>query len=253
SSDVCSSDLVLPIHLYYRCMHPGDEEDWQDPEQPTAALDGVQEAGMPVQNANLYSIPPDNGSSTYRESRREEDLSRRDSFSNPFDSVVGSAIRNPASSEEIETKSKPNQPNPIQEGRSGVARAEDAIEYDLEQLKRDPLAMVAALLDMRERGELGGGPQAAPTSRSQKPKKTQRPRRMPPEGLLRTIGQYAQELGDNPKYVQSDITRATKIYFAAAQIFSGFRNNWFREQLEAAYGAACKRGIKKRVPFFFTT
>ena len=72
-------------------------------------------------------------------------------------------------------------------------------------------------------------------------------------GLLRTMGQYAQELGDNPKYVQSDITRASKIYFAAAQIFSGFTSGWFREQLEAAYAAACKRGIKKRVPFFFTT
>ena len=64
---------------------------------------------------------------------------------------------------------------------------------------------------------------------------------------------YAQQLGDNQKFVQSDITRATKIYFASTQIFSGFQNSWFKEQLEAAFEAACKRGIKKRMPFFFTT
>ncbi len=51
---------------------------------------------------------------------------------------------------------------------------------------------------------------------------------------------------------QSDITRATKIYCASAQIFTGFQSSWFREQLEAAFEAACKRGIKKRMPFFFS-
>src|SRR5947209_16022376 len=48
-----------PVHLYYRCTHPSDEEGWQDPEQPTAAPEEVQVPGTPVQNANLYSIPPD--------------------------------------------------------------------------------------------------------------------------------------------------------------------------------------------------
>ncbi len=112
--------------------------------------------------------------------------------------------------------------------------------------------MAAAPLEMRERGELGGEPQPVPTNCSQKPKKNQRPRRVPPEPLLRYIGMYAQQLGDNQKFVQSDITRATKIYFASTQIFSGFRNAWFGAQLEAAFAAACKGGIKKRMPFFFT-
>ncbi len=53
--------------------------------------------------------------------------------------------------------------------------------------------------------------------------------------------------------MQSDITRATKIYLASTQIFSGFQNGWFRKQLEAAFEAACGRGIGKRMPYFFST
>jgi hypothetical protein len=92
---------------------------------------------------------------------------------------------------------------------------------------------------MHERGVLDAVPQLGP-GRSQKPKKPQRPRRVPPLGLPRTIGQYAQYLGDNPKYIQSDITRATKIYLASQQIFAGFDNGEFRKHLEAAYAAACR-------------
>jgi len=241
-----------PVHLYYQIVRPEDDQGWEDtPEQAATPAQVAQEAEA-AQNANLYSNNPDKTSSPYRESRKEEDLLRKVSSSNPFDGVVGAAIGNSPSSEDSESKPKTKEPNPTQEEKGGAARAEDAEEYDIEQLKRDPMAMVAALLDMQARGKLGEGPQPAP-GRSQKPKKPQRPRRVPPLGLLRTMGQYAQELGDNPKYVQSDITRASKIYFAAAQIFSGFSNSWFREQLEAAYAAASKRGIKKRVPFFFTT
>src|SRR6266699_1396582 len=59
-----------PVHLYYRCTHPGDEEGWQDPEPPTAAPEEVQAPGTPVQNANLYSNPLVNETSAYRESRK---------------------------------------------------------------------------------------------------------------------------------------------------------------------------------------
>ena len=68
--------------------------------------------------------------------------------------------------EETQTKSKSKQPNPpTQEEVGRAARAKDAKEYNIEELKRDPYAMAAALLEMRERGELGGEPQPAPTSR----------------------------------------------------------------------------------------
>ncbi len=247
-----------PVHLYYQIVHPEDEVGWEDlPEQLAANQNGASEAGTSDQNANLYSNPSDNPDSPYRESRKEEVSLTSDSVSSRFGDVVGTAIGNITTNSETEDtqpKSKPNQPNPsTQEEMGGAARAKGATVYNIDELKRDPYAMAAALLEMRERGELGGDPQPTATNRSQKPKKEQRPRRMPPAALLRTIGQYAQELGDNQKFVQSDITRATKIYFAAAQIFSGFQNSWFRDQLTAAFEAAYKRGIKKRMPYFFST
>ena len=255
---------VQPVHLYYQIVRPEDQEGWEDlPDQPTVSRQGVQEAGTSDQNTNLYSNDPDKTSSAYRESSSKEVLLEKGSISSGFGDVVGTTIGNPIieqaiqtneETEETELKPKSKQPNPpTQEEMGRAVRVKDAKEYNIEELKRDPYAMAAALLEMRERGELGGDPQPAPTSHSQKPKKIQRPRRMPPQQLISTIGMYAQQLGDNQKFVQSDITRATKIYFASTQIFSGFQNSWFKEQLEAAFEAACKRGIKKRMPFFFTT
>ncbi len=255
---------VQPVHLYYQVVRPEDQEGWEDiPDQPTVSRQGVQEPGTSDQNTNLYSNDPDKTSSAYRESSSEEGLPEKVSISSGFGDVVSAAIGNPIieqatqtneDTEETESKPKSKQPNPpTQEKMGGAARAKGVTEHNIEELKRDPYAMAAALLEMRERGELGGDPQPAPTNRSQKPKKDQRPRRMPPRPLINTISMYAQQLGDNQKFVQSDITRATKIYFASTQIFSGFQNNWFKEQLEAAFEAACKRGIKKRMPFFFTT
>jgi hypothetical protein len=241
-----------PVHLYYQCVHSGDEEGWEDPPvQSAATQQDAQAPGTSVQNANLYSIPPDNTDSPYRESRSEKDLSTNDSVSSHFGDVVGAAIGNLTTNVETESKAKPKHPNPTQEEIGGAARAEDAIVFNIDELRHDPTALAAALVEMLHRGELGGDPQPAP-GHSQKPRK-QRPRRMPPQALLNTIGKFAQDLGDHQKFVKSDITRATKIYFAAAQIFSGFQNSWFRDQLEAAFKQACKRGIGKRMPYFFST
>jgi hypothetical protein len=237
---------LQPIHLYYQIVHPEDEVGWED----------SPEAGTADQNANLYSIPSDNKDSAYRESRSEEDSLPSDSDSSGLGGV-GAAIGKLTTDVEVEDtqpKSKPKEPNPpTQEEVGGAARAKDVKVYNIDELRRDPYAMAAALVEMRERGELGGDPQPAPTNRSQKPKKNQRTRRMPPQALLNTIGKYAQDLGDHQKFVQSDITRATKIYLASTQIFSGFQNGWFRKQLEAAFEAACGRGIGKRMPYFFST
>src|SRR5712692_7538169 len=224
-----------PVHLYYQIVHPEDEVGWEDsPEQSAATQQDVQEAGTADQNANLYSNPSDNTDSPYRESRSEKDLSPTDSISSGFGDVVGAAIGKLTTDVEVEDtqpKSKPKEPNPStqEEEMGGAARAKDAKVYTIDELKCDPYAMAAYLIEMRERGELGGDPQPAPTNRSQKPKKHQRPRRMPPQALLNTIGKYAQDLGDHQKFVQSDITRATKIYLASTQIFSGFQNGWFRK------------------------
>ncbi len=180
---------VQPVHLYYQCVRPEDQEGWEDlPEKLTASRQGVQEPGKFDQNTNLYSNVSDKISSAYRESSSEEGLSERDSISSSFGDVVGTAIGNLTTNQatetdegtvEIQTKSKPKQPNPpTQEETGRAARVKDAKEYNIEELKRDPYAMAAALLEMRERGELDSDPQPAPTIRSQKPKKNQRPRRL---------------------------------------------------------------------------
>ncbi len=256
---------VQPVHQYYQIVRPEDQESWENlPEQPVAARQGEQVPGTPDQNTNLYSNVSDKTASAYRESSNEESLAEKDSISSSFGDVVGAAIGKIIKDQVIETngetegtesKPKSKQPNPPPKKEMGGAeRAKDATEYNIEELKRDPYAMAAALLEMRERGELGGDPQPAPTSRSQKPKKNQRPRRMPPQQLINTIGMYAQQLGDNQKFVQSDITRATKIYLASTQVFSSFQNSWFREQLETAFATTLHaRGVKKRMPYFFST
>ena len=153
---------------------------------------------------------------------------------------------------DMQPKTNPNHPNPSQEGKDGATRAEGAAVYNIDELKRDPYAMAAALIEMRARGELGNDAPAAPANPGQKPKKPQRPRRMPPAALVRTIAQFGQELGDNPKSQQSNLTRASKLYFAATQIFGDFSNSTFKKQLDAAFEDACKRGITKRMPYFFT-
>src|SRR6266852_3761796 len=168
---------VQPVHLYYQCVRPEDQEGWEDlPEQPTVSHQSVQAPGTSDQKTNLSSNGPDKTSSAYRGSINEENLSEKDSISSGFGDVVGTAIGNPITdqatethegTEETQSKSKSKQsnpPTPIETGRAD--RAKDAIEYNIEELKRDPYAMAAALLEMRERGELGGEPQPAPTSRS---------------------------------------------------------------------------------------
>ncbi len=142
----------------------------------------------PVQNANLYSNVPDNTDSAYRESRSEEDSLPTDSDSSLGD-VVGAAIGNVTTNveeEDTRPKSKPNQPNPsTREEMGGAARAKDAIAFNIDELRHDPTALAAALVEMLHRGELGSDPQPAP-GRSQRPRKQQRPRRMPPQALLNT-------------------------------------------------------------------
>src|SRR5207248_6849308 len=56
----------------------------------------------------------------------------------------------------------------------------------------------------------------------------------------------------NPKYLQSDITRVTKIYWACTQIFSPFSNAWFLDQLTKAFVKTSRaRKVNNRVAYFF--
>ncbi len=52
-----------------------------------------------------------------------------------------------------------------------------------------------------------------------------RKRRPTPEFIVRIITDYTYEMGDNPKCVKSNITRATKMYYTACAIFSDIQDN----------------------------
>lgn len=253
--------LLKAVHLYYQCTLPQEQ-----PEQTTQLSNAdIPDTRTSDQNTNLYFNVSDKPSSPYRESRNLQVLSQKDSESNGSEEgvVAAATIRNTPTEQLTETKGteeeihpvlpkpKPKQPNPpAQEEVSRAERAIETKEYDIEELKRDPMAMAAALLEMREHQ---AQMQPSPTTQSQKPKKDQRPRRGIPDPLARRITWYAQQFGRPAKAIPADITRVAKIYYASTQIFTGFRNDWFVERLEAACAeAGSRRGIKNRMAYFFS-
>src|SRR5262249_42045917 len=122
-----------------------------------------------------------------------------------------------------------------------------------EELKQNPLAMTAFLLHLQEQERL--------KERQEQPKKKShrhhdQPKRKlsgTPEQLARVVTQMMQQLGGNPKSLQSDLTRVRKIYWACTQIFTGFRNAWFLQELTETFIQTCKRRkVHNRVAYFFT-
>src|SRR5882762_11625381 len=246
--------------LCYQCQLPLDDQ---------ALVSHPQETRTSVQDTNNYINPPGNVSSPYRESKTEENLSEKPSVSTR--DLEAMAIRNAPivkqskteeivqntdtvtknQEEEIKTEaSKSKQIETPQKEETAPEVVKDDIgekEYTLEDLKQNPVAMTAFLLDLHAQQIQ----QPKPAKRSQK-KQIQRKRRGTPEQLARYIAYIVQQLGGNPKSQQSDITRATKTYYAATQIFSGFTNAWFLEMVREAFiDAARARGVKRRIPYFF--
>jgi len=249
--------------LCYQCQLPLDDQ---------ALVSHPQEPRTSVQDTNNYINPPANVSSPYRESKTEENLpeKRSDSTRNLEAMAIRSApvaqqpetegvIQNTDSTnnttenqeEAIRTeipKSKSTEIPQKEETAPEVAKEDTGEkEYTLEDLKKNPFAMAAMLMDMQAQQIQ----QPKPAKRSQKPQ-IQRKKRGTPEQLSRYIAYIVQQLGGNPKSQQSDITRATKTYYAATQIFSGFTNAWFLEMVREAFiDAARARGVKRRIPYFF--
>ena len=115
-------------------------------------------------------------------------------------------------------------------------------------------AMIAFLLQLNEQERTKQEQQQAKNKKRHHKDQPKRKRLTTPEHLARTITQMVQDLGGNPQYLQSDITRLTKMYWACTQIFTGFHNVWFLEQLTKAFVKTCKaRKVSKRVPYFFKT
>jgi hypothetical protein len=112
--------------------------------------------------------------------------------------------------------------------------------------------MITFLLQLNEQERTKQEQQQAKNKNRHHKDQPKRKRRATPEHLTRTITQMIQDLGGNPKYLQSDITRLTKMYWACTQIFNGFTNVWFLEHLTKAFVKTCKaRKVGKRVPYFF--
>jgi hypothetical protein len=165
------------------------------------------------------------------------------------DEIVQNTDTVPTNQEEVTkpdvSKSKSIETSQKKEAAPEVAKEEK--EYTIEDLKQNPMAMTAFLLDIHAQQIQ----QPKPTNRSRK-QQPQRQRRGTPEQLSRYIAYVIQQLGGNPKFQQSDITRITKMYWAATQIFNGFTNVWFLDMVKEVFIETCRtRGVKRRVPYFF--
>src|SRR6266571_2811781 len=246
----------------YQCNYRSDQA--QDTRQPK------KEQGTPVHNTKNYFQENSHNPSPYRRSEKNQIVTESVSIST--EDLEARTIGNQPDTQHIETEAishnidtsskkqeetveiKVSKSKPVetpQEKEMSRESAKDEIaekEYTIEDLKNNPMAMTAFLLDLH--AQQIQQPEKEKRSRKQKP---QRKRRGTPERLATTMVYIAQTLGGNPKFQQSDVTRITKLYWAATQIFNGFSNAWFLDMIQEAFIKVCNtRGVKRRVPYFFT-
>jgi hypothetical protein len=136
--------------------------------------------------------------------------------------------------------------------------AKDVTEYTVEDIVKNPLAVLTFLQQLSAARQVKANKteqtRAAKAQRHQQERLAKRKRHKTPERLAQVITEMIQTLGGNPQYLQSDITRVTKIYWACTQLFAGFGNAWFLDHLEAAFlETANAKNVRKHVPYFFTT
>jgi len=132
--------------------------------------------------------------------------------------------------------------------------AEEAERHNIEELKKNPLALAAALADMVEREK------KQQSGRERRKQPQERPRRMVPDWFIRRVAQEAQELGDDPKSLQSVITRLSKTLLTAEQVFTNVsqtevinRMNDARRKVGRHASKIKKRGTsgqKNYMPYF---
>ena len=266
-----------PIQEIYHCQLPEEDQ-------------GAQTARTGDPKANLYLNVSENVPSLYRESKnrksllpKENSTSKKNLEEGVFADVVGKAIRNDQQNDQAETDTKEQVVNEIEEEKQkreqvrrrdkselsreqsniietqqkeemGRETAKEEEVYTIEDLKQNPMTMIAFLLQLNEQERVKQEQQQAKSKKRHHKDQSKHKRLGTPERLARTITQMVQDLGGNPQHLQSDITRVTKIYWACTQIFHPFSNVWFLEQLTKAYVKTCKaRKVSKRVPYFFTT
>jgi hypothetical protein len=249
------------------------------------ADDGQQEA-----KTNNYLPKQLIKRSPYEETKNLEDsITKRDTNSNEdlegggFESVAHTTIRNDQQSDQAETdtqeqvtsknEEKPNRQEKAQNNKQSqnahsdenpkekempAESTKDVTEYTIEDIVKNPLAILTFLRQFSATEQAKARKQErvrqAKAERHQQARQAKRKRRKTPERLTQVITEMMQTLGGNPQYLQSDITRVTKIYWACTQLFAGFQNAWFLDQLEIAFlETANGKNVRKHVPYFFST
>jgi hypothetical protein len=265
-----------PIQEIYHCQLPEEDQ-------------GAQPARTSDPKANLYLFPSEDPCSPYRESKNQESISLENSFSKKdleegvFADVEHEAIRKTHQRDQVKIETKEQITSKVKEeqtkyeevikkdqsefGREnpkrieikqkeemgGGAAKEEEI-HTIEDLKQNPMTMIAFLLQLEEQERLKQEQEQAKNKHRHHKDQSKRKRLTTPEQLARIIMQIMQDLGGNPKSLQSDLTRVTKIYWACTQIFRPFTNVWFLERLYAALAKTRRaRKVHSRVPYFFTT
>jgi hypothetical protein len=264
------------------CAKPGrksqEEEDYYEEQ-----LAKAEERGTDVQELNQYSNTLTNTDSLYRRVITEENLT---TSMDPNLSTAGRekdvgppTIRKTQNEEDIQTNkdqkpiteeqtlSKPKSP-PISEGKGAAAakRVKRVNGYTEEELKQDTQkrGAAAAGIPAEHHHKLNGGldqkEEQEQQQRTAQSEPAPRPRREIPAQLVQEITQFAQQY-DSAHLVASDVTRAAKIYFTAAQTLEYFQDTLFWAFFDEAMEAAKKlrgcehtnaKGRVNRIPYFFT-
>jgi hypothetical protein len=170
-------------------------------------------------------------------------------------------------SEEHDLSSKPKAPpNPEGKGAAAAKRAKRTKGYTEEELKQDigKRGAAAAGIPAEHYHKLTGGldhqEEQEQQQRTAASELVPRAKREIPAQLVQEITEYAKQY-DSTHLVKSDVTRAAKIYFTAAQTREFFHDHLFWAFYDEAREAAkqlrgCEhtnaKGRVNRMPYFFT-
>ncbi|GCE32208.1 hypothetical protein KDA_76920 [Dictyobacter alpinus] len=188
-------------------------------------------------------------------------------------------IRNPTGQQSNKDQKATEQQNYIEtktEGLStvsqcGAAAAESVLGYTEKELKHDTKKRGAAAVGVsaeqyrklnggQDRRELEEARQREQEREAQQGQPQElRQERERPEQVVTTIEAYVRQY-DDPELIQSDVTRALKIYFTAEEVFENFSQKLFWNIFSQAKEAAAKyarehtnrQGRTNRVPYMFT-
>jgi hypothetical protein len=243
----------------------------------------VEERRTDVQDVHLCENGPVNTSALYRKVITEENLTTNIgpnlSTARKETDVVPTTIRKTQNEEDTQTENrekhvyehdpspKPKTP-PLPERKSAAAakRVESVNGYTEDELKQDTQKRGAASagIPAEHHRKLTGGKDNAEEQEQQQRESqaepTPRPAREIPAQLVQEITQFAQQY-DSAHLVASDVTRAAKIYFTAAQTLEYFQDTLFWAFFDEAMEAAKKlrgcehtntKGRVNRMPYFFT-